>query len=194
MNNLRQLTLDNHKRAERSNFIRRLLKREMTPYQYYVYLSNQLLCYYTLEAAATSRGLFDGLESIKRSTKISKDLSELEREYGFETVIHLKSVKKYMDHIGMISTDQDRLMAHIYVRHMGDLSGGQMIKKLVPGSGLHYQFDEDVDVLKDKIREKLHDGMATEANICFDMIHDFFEELEGTFNDVGFADKSPKAT
>lgn len=194
MSNLRQLTLDNHKRAERSNFIRRLLKREMTPYQYYVYLSNQLLCYYVLESTATDRRMLKGLEKIKRSVNISKDLAELEREYGFDLVTHLKSTDKYINYINTISSDPDRLMAHIYVRHMGDLSGGQMIKKLVPGSGLHYQFDEDVNLLKDKIREKLHDGMATEANVCFDMIHEFFEELEGTFNDVGSTDKAPKAT
>lgn len=166
----------------------------MTPYQYYVYLSNQLLCYYVLESAASNCGLLDGLESVKRSTNISQDLTELEREYGFDLVTHLKSTDKYINYINSISSEPDRLMAHIYVRHMGDLSGGQMIKKHVPGSGLHYIFNEDVDVLKDKIREKLHDGMADEANTCFNMIHDFFEELEGTFNDVGSPDKSPKAT
>lgn len=190
MNNLRQLTIDKHKRAERSDFIRRLIKREMTPYQYYVYLSNQLMCYYTLESMASNRGLLTGIEGVKRSSNISKDLAELESEYGFAMVVPVKSTKRYMDHISSISTEPEKLMAHIYVRHMGDLSGGQMIKKMVPGSGLHYHFDEDVDILKDKIREKLHDGMVDEANKCFDMIYEFFEELENMFNDVGSSDKA----
>lgn len=177
--------LDNHKHIEGSNFACRLLKREMTPYQYYVYLSNQLLCYYVLESAASNRGLLDGLEDIKRSTSISRDLTELEREYGFDLVARLESTDKYINHINTISTDPDRLMAHIYVRHVGDLSCGQKLKEIVPGSGLYYTFNGDVDVLKDKIHEKLHDGMADEANTCFNMIHVFFKELDTTFDGAG---------
>jgi heme oxygenase len=169
-----------------------MIKKEITPYQYYVYLSNQLLCYYVLESAATNKGLLNGIEVIKRSNQISKDLTELEREHGFSIPKHLKSIDRYIDYVGSISSEPDRLMAHIYVRHMGDLSGGQILRKLVPGSGLHYQFDEDVDVLKQKIRDKLHDGMADEANRCFDMIYEFFEELEQEFNDVGSSNKAPK--
>ena len=30
-------------------------------------------------------------------------------------------------------------MAHVYVLHMGDLSGGQMIARKAPGSGEMYQ-------------------------------------------------------
>jgi heme oxygenase len=58
-------------------------------------------------------------------------------------------------------------MAHLYVRHMGDLYGGQMIKKKVPGSGKFYEF-KDPAGLKDLIRSKLDDSMGDEANIAFD--------------------------
>ena len=40
-----------------------------------------------------------------------------------------------MDHIFAIREDVDKVMAHVYVRHMGDLSGGQMLKKKVSHSG-----------------------------------------------------------
>jgi heme oxygenase len=86
-------------------------------------------------------------------------------------------VKEYMDHIMSISQDPDKLMAHIYVRHMGDLSGGQMIAKKVPGAGTMYQFDEDVNVLKERIREKLDDSMAEEAKIAFDFATKLFKQL-----------------
>ena len=33
-----------------------------------------------------------------------------------------------------------KLYAHIYVRHMGDLSGGQMIMKKTPGPNRYYRF------------------------------------------------------
>lgn len=176
--------MERHKAAERSKFIRRLLNRKITPEQYYVYLSNQLFCYYALEFAAARHGLLNGIDNIKRSSKISKDLSELENEYNLSVVPPLLSTRSYMDYINSISNEPDKLMAHVYVRHMGDLSGGQVIKNLVPGQGMYYQFDGDITVLKEKIREKLHDGMADEANRCFDMISVIFEELEGQFDNV----------
>lgn len=192
MSNLRELTHDNHKRVEHTRFAHRLLKRQITPKQYHAYLTNQLTAYYVLETAAADRGLFTGIETISRANKISKDLNELEAEHGLEAPMILPSVKKYIKYIQSIAADPDRLMAHVYVRHMGDLSGGQIIKRFVPGSGLHYSFDGDVDDLKGKIHAKLHDGMATEANICFDMIFEFFEELENSFANMEPSDNTAK--
>ena len=73
--------------------------------------------------------------------------------------------------------DPKKLMAHIYVRHMGDLSGGQMIAKRVPGSGNYYKFDADVNEYKEKIRAKCDDSMAEEAKICFDYATGLFKDM-----------------
>ena len=86
-------------------------------------------------------------------------------------------VKEYTDHLLTIKDDPHKLMAHIYVRHMGDLSGGQMIAKRIPGSAKFYQFDEDVNVLKDKIRTRLDDSMADEAKICFNFATELFKQM-----------------
>ena len=83
----------------------------------------------------------------------------------------------YSNHLLKIKDDPNKLMAHIYVRHMGDLSGGQMIAKRIPGAGTMYQFDEEVDILKDKIRTKLDDSMADEAKICFDFATELFQQM-----------------
>ena len=83
-----------------------------------------------------------------------------------------------MDHIISIQQDPDKLMAHIYVRHMGDLSGGQMIAEKVPGSGTMYKFDEDIDSLKEKIRARLDDSMADEAKLAFDFATKLFKQMD----------------
>jgi heme oxygenase len=49
---------------------------------------------------------------------------------------------------------------------MGDLSGGQVIAKKVPGSGRFYQF-ENAELLKTKIREELTDDLGDEAKVAF---------------------------
>ena len=88
------------------------------------------------------------------------------------------STQKYLLHLKSIMNDPDKLMAHIYVRHMGDLSGGQMIRKRIPGEGRYYQFDCDVNEYKDKIRAKCNDDMADEAKICFDYATELFKEMQ----------------
>ena len=73
--------------------------------------------------------------------------------------------------------DPDKLMAHVYVMHMGDLSGGQMIKRKVPGEGRMYQFDTSRKELKEAIRAKTNDGMADEAKWVFESATNTFKEL-----------------
>jgi heme oxygenase len=81
-----------------------------------------------------------------------------------------------------IKTDPKKLMAHIYVRHMGDLAGGQMIAKRVPGNGRMYQF-ENADTLKTAIRERISDDMADEAIVCFEFATQMFKEMLEIAND-----------
>lgn len=177
-NNLRELTRDSHKRAEKTKFIHKLIKSELTPYQYYVYLTNQFMIYSALEQHASDVGLLSGITEIKRAMEISKDLRELELEYSFSPPEALNSTLKYIKYLYSIHDEPNKILAHIYVRHMGDLSGGQIIKKFVPGSGKYYIFDSDVGELKEKLRKKLNDTMAIEANKCFDLVYEFTLELE----------------
>jgi heme oxygenase len=134
--------------------------------------------YSRLERLSVEVGILDGIHEIQRSIQIGKDLNELESKYGFVDVPPLSTTVSYIKYLNKISKDPEKLLAHIYVRHMGDLSGGQIIKRFVPGSGNHYVFATDVNELKEKVRAKLHDGLADEAKVCFNMIKTFMEELE----------------
>jgi heme oxygenase len=68
-------------------------------------------------------------------------------------------------------------MAHLYVWHMGDLYGGQMIKRLIPGSHLALDF-ENKDQLISAFRSKLDDSMADEANSAFDWAIKLLQEYD----------------
>jgi heme oxygenase len=59
---------------------------------------------------------------------------------------------------------------------MGDLAGGQMIAKRVPGAGTMYKFENGED-LKNKIRSKLNDTMGDEANIAFDFAISLMKDM-----------------
>lgn len=183
--NLKKLTWENHKNAERTKFMQRLMKKDVTPHQYYIYLKNQYVSYLALEYYSILQGMFDfeneELYPLLRSASILQDIEVMERDHGFLEAPIFSATKEYEEYIKTIKNDKEKLMAHVYVRHMGDLSGGQIIKRLVPGPTHLYEFGVDPNELKTAVRKRLHDGLVDEANTCFIMVHKFLEELEENF-------------
>jgi heme oxygenase len=67
-------------------------------------------------------------------------------------------------------------MAHVYVRYLGDLRGGQMISKKIPGSGKYYEFDKPKELAK-VIYDNINDDMANEAKKVFGFATKLFVEM-----------------
>lgn len=174
MNNLKELTWEHHKNAERQEFVKELMSGKITQQRYATLLFNLHPQYNILETFGRLYNLVD----TRRAPAIHADYHELWNETEQYTPTVLPVVKEYMDHIMSIQQEPDKLMAHLYVRHMGDLSGGQMIAKKVPGSGTMYKFDENVNVLKEKIRARCNDDMADEAKLCFDFATKLFKQMK----------------
>lgn len=177
MSKLKELTWENHQRAERTNHARKLLKG-MTPEEYHRYLYNQYVQYAALESRANQLGTLNGFEQIQRAANIKADMTELEQQYGIKNSTDLLCpvVFEYVSHVMSLDATDD-ILAHIYVRHFGDMYGGQMIRKRNPGSGSMYDFD-NVETLKSTVRSLLNDDMAEEANRCFEFAMQLFEELD----------------
>jgi heme oxygenase len=176
-NKLKQLTWDHHQSAERRAFARKLLRGELTNHEYYVFLVCQWHNYSTLEKAAI---IPPHLNAIKRADRIMEDIKELEELYGFGFPSGLPpSVKEYEVHIGQLAEydNNHALLAHMYTRHFGELHGGQIIKKKIPGSGKMYEFEGDTKELISEFRKLLDDEMAEEAKRCFEFASKLFDEL-----------------
>ena len=176
MSKLKELTWENHKKAERMGHARKLLKG-MEPGEYYRFIYNQYVQYKALEDCARNKGLLKGIESICRQQGMDEDLAELETAHGYHRDEDLLCpvVDDYIEHVAQL--DDEGLLSHIYVRHFGELHGGQMIKKRAPGSGKMYDFD-DAPGLIATVRAQLNDDMAPEANVCFEYAMKLFEQLE----------------
>ena len=172
---LKDLTHDAHRKAETQPFVKILFSGNIHPQLYATYLKNQHPMYEILEVCAMQHGILSDLPDIRRAPGILADYVELWETPDTPAAL-CPVVQKYMDYIMSIKDDPKRLMAHIYVRHMGDLAGGQMIAKRVPGSGKYYQF-ADPESLKTAIRAKLSDDMADEALVCFEFATEFFKEM-----------------
>lgn len=173
---LKDLTAEAHKQAETQPFVKKIFSGNITKEEYATYLYNQYAAYEILESHALIVGLLNDLPGIQRAAKLLEDFKELWLDDQEMPAIAYATLL-YKEHINNISNDPKKLMAHLYVRHMGDLYGGQMIAKKIPGSANCYKFDNP-DALKTAIRAKLDDSLAEEALVCFGFATRLFEELE----------------
>lgn len=169
---LRDLTQEMHEYAETQPFAQDLINGNLTKKKYATYLYNQHPQYALLELF----GKHHNLTEIEVAPRIYQDYLELWKEFEPEQAVLLPVVFDYLDHLISIKNDPQKLMAHIYVRHMGDLSGGQIISKKVPGSATMYKFD-NLKQIKDRIRERCDYSMADEANTCFRFASILLEQM-----------------
>ena len=173
MSSLKDLTAAKHKIAESQPFIESIFQGKVDKEKYIDYLYQLRILYHTMEYFADKINLLDGIEDIKRSKQIELDWVELARNDPMPRLT--TSTINYCTYLNEL-TDKDKIMAHVYVRHMGDLFGGQMLAKLLPGSNNMFKFD-NIPTLVKGIREKIDVSMADEANVAFEhninMIKDY---------------------
>jgi len=170
---LKELTWEKHKVAERSAFARNLLGGNISIVDYVSYLVQMGYVYQILENQAHTYKLTQEMPGIARAFAIQQDIVELVGEdHGLQ---YLPSSLKYGQYLESLS-DPGAIMAHLYVRHMGDLFGGQIIAKKVPGSGKFYEF-KDRERLIFLVRSKITDDLADEALTAFDYSISIMKEL-----------------
>ena len=172
---LKDLTLEKHKRAESTQFMKAIFAGTLPVDQWIDYTYQKMLFYKTIEGVAGANGLLRDLPDILRAFKLFQDYQAMNtdnKKYSFK-----KSAVDYHNYLLSINKDSNKIMAHLYVWHMGDLYGGQMIKRLIPGSHLALDF-ENRDQLITTFRSKLDDSMADEANIAFDWAIKLLQEYD----------------
>lgn len=175
---LRDITKDLHTEAERTSFAKKLISGSLTKEEYANYLYQMLLIYGPIEMGNRVQGFFTNLNGIERAHAIYQDFIELAgKDYQYKW---LPSTIAYHDYLLELMRDPQRkhlIKAHLYCRHMGDLYGGQILAKRVPGSGKFYQF-KDVEKLKEQIRAELTDDLGDEARVAFEWAIKIMRELD----------------
>lgn len=142
------------------------------------YLYNQHYIYNALEQRALQMGIINGMKDLLRADRILADYNELAAEHKLTPKKYITTIE-YERYIG--GRPANVILPHIYVRHFGDMYGGSIMKKTVPGEGTMYDFNNK-KVLIESIRDRLTPEMAPEANKVFKFAIDLFEELANAHN------------
>lgn len=172
---LRELTAQSHARAENTQFMRRVFNKTMDLNTWADFTYQKCLFYNVIECAANTCGLVYDIKDILRTHLLYKDYLEMIKDgprHNFRP-----STIKYYQYIMSIANDSRKVLAHLYTWHMGDLYGGQMIKKIVdaPHNALEFTNKEE---LMTRLRAKLGDDLAEEANRAFDFAIKIMESYD----------------
>jgi heme oxygenase len=179
---LKEITHDLHTDAERTLFAKKLLSGNIDKEEYANYLWQMVLVYNGIETAANSQGMLKNLPDIERAHKIYQDCIELVGPH--HQLKWLPETIEYYQYLLALNYDKEKrhlVKAHMYCRHMGDLFGGQMIAKRVPGQGRFYQF-KDPEALKAAIRLELTDDLGPEARVAFEWAIKLMKALNNEYS------------
>ena len=184
MLDIKELTWEHHKNAERQAFVKILMSGEIDEKLYATYLYNQLQCYSVLEKYGLHNSLFRDTPNLLRGEHIHYDYKSLWKDVDNPPEI-TQSTKDYVAHIKTIQDEAMKLYAHVYVRHMGDLSGGQMIMRKTPGPNRYYKFKhKEVGDYKRIVKETINTylnvyehSVVPEAKFCFESATKLFKEM-----------------
>ncbi len=137
---LRKETHTLHRQVESGTFMTALLKGQLDKSSYVLFLRNLEPIYAQLEQCLNQHANAPGISPILmrplfRLPSLHRDLEFLHGACWRTDVEQLAACSTYVDRLCAIRVfAPDRLTAHAYVRYLGDLSGGQMLQKIVSQS------------------------------------------------------------
>lgn len=161
--NIRQYTAEKHQQAESTDFMRAVFQGTLAPELWCDFTFQKILIYSTIETSAAALGLLNDLPGISRTYQLYQDY--LGRAQGINT--HSKATLEYQQYLMNISQDPEKILAHLYVWHMGDLHGGQMIRKVIPGEHESLNFESAPELIQ-KLRSKITPAVIPEILVAFD--------------------------
>ena len=192
-----------HTEAERSPFMGELLRSRMAREPYVGLLRNLHAIYAAMEPALARHASHAAiapvlLPGLARAALLEADLDAIHGDGSWRDVVDLQpAAQAYVARLEDIAeSDPSLLLAHAYVRYLGDLSGGQLLERIVansmqlaPGEGTaFYGFGDAVHTaaLKRDFRAGLGqivlDEAGTEAVVAeavraFTLHRQLFDEL-----------------
>jgi len=198
---LRTCTKPLHLKAERTGIVRDMLRGNASRFGYALLLRNLLPAYQQLEhelerVPTMIAPIIISARALRRCSAIRLDLEALYGTNWQTRLPLLDSGKSYGDQIlSAARKNRKLLLAHAYVRYLGDLNGGQILRRMllkmqVPSAALNFymfpyigdmeQFKADyVDALATAAIDK-HDveAITGEAIRAFNLNIELFREVK----------------
>ena len=177
---LKEATKELHKQAESTPFMKAVFNRSLPRELWIDWTYQKIFFYNIIETSAIKLGILnDDLRGLPRTPLLARDFNEMNQ--GVKAYDINPAVLEYYRYLNTITTDRAKILAHLYTWHLGDMYGGQMIKRIVPGPHNSLEFT-DGERLMSTLRSLLDDSLADEANVAFEwaikMMREYDTRLE----------------
>lgn len=198
-------TKEVHEKAENTQFVKDFLKGRIRKELFKLGAVALYYTYSAMEEEIESNKDHPHFAPLYFPTELHRHQAlaqDLEYFYGADWQDQVRcspATQRYVDRIHEVGRDDPVLLvAHAYTRYMGDLSGGQVLKKVAQramklpatGEGLHfYTFDgiHSAKAFKQLYRSRMNEleldmdtkeRLVVEANLAFHFNMEVFDELE----------------
>lgn len=134
---LREGTAGLHREAERAGFMGELLRGRVTRGGYSALLRNLHALYRKLEAHLARHATDPAiarvwLPELAREAALASDLEALHGAHWEREIPLQRAMVRYLERLDELAQAAPRdLLAHVYVRYLGDLSGGQIVRRVI---------------------------------------------------------------
>ncbi|MEM1022626.1 MAG: biliverdin-producing heme oxygenase [Myxococcota bacterium] len=188
---LRSSTQAVHRKVERTPFVQSFLRGTLALSDYVLHLQALNQVYGELESKVQRHPCLSAFpwRALARGPALRADLRSLGTEAPKEAS---PATARFLDRLAEAEEDQPSLLvAHAYVRYLGDLSGGQILARIAQSklglreSACHfYRFARPVDELKAAFRHALDelsvdiDALVAEALLSFELNEAIFVEIQ----------------
>jgi heme oxygenase len=164
---LKDITADLHDLAEQTSFMKAAISKSLPMAVWEEWTYWRTMFYGAIEQKCEQGNLLEDLQGIKRTLLLMQDYCEMRNgDWLPSKDCNNPALNEYLEYIETLTPD--RAIAHLYVWHMGDLYGGQMIKKFIDAPTHHALEFEDASTLKDNLRAKLTDDLGPETRTAFE--------------------------
>lgn len=200
--NLRQGTKKSHRLAESTPFIKRFFEGKLSVESYRMFLVQLLHIYTALEDQQDRYRDHTVIHKIRtpalyRRAAIIEDLDYFFGDADWHTISPFSTTQSYAARINTLSGQWiEGLIAHHYTRYLGDLSGGQALKRIVartfglssdaglafydfPKIADHGQFKDDYRATLDSLDfdPMTSEKIVAEANHAFELNRRVFDSM-----------------
>lgn len=199
---LREGTTKSHSMAENVSFVKSFLGGVVDKKSYRKLVSNLYFIYDAIEEQIENNKTHMAVDAVYFPQLYRKQslIEDLIYYYGDDWISQIEpssATQIYVNRIHQIAySNPELLIAHSYTRYIGDLSGGQILKKIAKNAmqlpdnigTAFYDFPliEDEKKFKDVYRESLNtlplnkkqiEQIIAEANVAFNLNMKIFQEL-----------------
>jgi len=200
---LREGTTRAHSMAENVSFVKSFLGGVVDKSAYRKLVANLFFIYSAIEEEIEKNKDLEEIKAIYfpelfRKSSLIEDLSYYYSPNWINEIKPSPSTQTYVQRIHLVGSNQPELLiAHAYTRYIGDLSGGQILKKIainamqlednIGTSFYNFNLIHDEKLFKENYRNALNHipfdknqikQIIAEANIAFTLNMKIFQELD----------------